>query len=186
MRLGSSYINFGGPVFLLDDHLKEQKWCLSNSSFSTPGTPSHSVAQQMTQVRIWEWGRWGRHNKTELGSVEWWGLLMRVFGRDRFACGKLEAIRNAVQAFEACTRSIQPSSPSSSWTALRSHWKTLYSDFNVRSDPDKHHGHITFISENSAPGRRVIEWVNKTVTRTVAAGSCMHKLESQSLAYSPT
>lgn len=58
----------------------------------------------------------------------------------------------------------------------------LYSDFNVRNDPDKHHGHITFISENSAPARRVIEWVNKTVTRTVAADSCMHELESQRLA----
>lgn len=39
---------------------------------------------------------------------------------------------------------------------LRNCWKTLYPDFNMRSDPNKHHGHITFISENTAPGRRGI------------------------------
>lgn len=43
----------------------------------------------------------------------------------------------------------------------------------------------TFINDNSAPRRRVTEWVNKTI-RSVAAGSFMHKLESQRLVYSPT
>lgn len=46
--------------------------------------------------------------------------------------------------------------------------------------------HNTFISDNSAPRRRVTEWVNNTIIRSVAAGSFMHKLESQRLVYSPT
>lgn len=46
--------------------------------------------------------------------------------------------------------------------------------------------HNTFINDNSAPRRRVTEWVNKTIRRSVAAGSFMHKLESQRLVYSPT
>lgn len=69
MRLGDSYISFGGPVFLLD-HLKEQKSCLNNSSFSAPDTHSQLSGTVNDSNEDLGMGRWERHNKTELGSQE--------------------------------------------------------------------------------------------------------------------